>query len=235
MRKLFIFALFLLLMVAYQPTAQSATRPRLLVLGDSLSVGAYATSESNGFKHVLAAKLGADLASCRGSNLQHIVTCWESYQVWYPDIVVIEIGLNDVSNFNGLAMTEDEWIETYANFVEDIQATGARVVVTTVFHGRQPNHPLYATYEAYNQHIIQIANDSGATLADVWTATRDCTGCVSQPGVVSPFGPIWEGDNFHPSDLGHEIIARTIQEAIGTDGAMNRLIYFPGIQNETNQ
>ena len=204
--------LFVLLLLL-PSRAQSITRPRLLVMGDSLSVGLYATSEQNGFKHVLANKLGADLASCRGSNLQHIVTCWESYQVWYPDIVVIEIGLNDASNFNGLAMSENDWVETYANFVADIQATGARVVVTTLFHGRPSHHPLYATYERYNGHIVDIANDSGAVLADVWAMTKDCAGCVSAPGVVSPWGPNWEGDNFHPSDVGHKVIAHTIYEA----------------------
>lgn len=230
MRKnIVLVSLLVLLFVNCQPSVQSATRPRLLVLGDSLSVGLYATSESNAFKHLLAEKLEADLASCRGSNIQHIVDCWDSYQAWQPDIVVIEIGLNDVSNFNGLAMDEDEWVDTYASFVGTIQATGARVVVTTMFHGRQPSDMLYATYERYNSHIIQIAFDSGATLADVWTATRGCTDCISDPNVTAAFGPGWAGDNFHPSDLGHQRIAETIYNAIEQAGSVDSIsnIYFP--------
>jgi len=223
MRKKAIFLILLIFVLANcQPSAQGAARPRLLVLGDSLSVGLYATSESNAFKHLLAAKLEADLASCRGSNLQHIVICWDEYQAWQPDIVVIEIGLNDVSNFNGLAMAEEEWVDTYASFVETIQATGARVVVTTMFHGRQPSNPLYATYEQYNDHITQIAAESGATLADVWTATKDCAGCISDPNVTAAFGPGWAGDNFHPSDLGHAVIAETITAVF-----LNRFTYLP--------
>ena len=51
-------------------------------------------------------------------------------------------------------------------------------------------------------------------LADVWTATKTCANCVSQPGTVSPWGLTWEGDTFHPSDEGHQLIAETIFAAI---------------------
>lgn len=223
MRKLWpVLALLLILFTTRLP-AQSAARPRLLVLGDSLSIGLYATSEQNGFKHVLANLMQADLASCRGSNLQHIVTCWESYQAWQPEIVVIEIGLNDVSNFNGLALPEADWIATYSDFVADIKATGAQVVVTTLFHGRPSHHPLYPAYERYNGHIATIAANHGVILADVWTATKSCTNCISQPGTVSPWSPGWQGDNFHPSDAGHRLIAEAIFAAIP------QAVYLPTI------
>ena len=79
-----------------------------------------------------------------------------------------------------------------------------------------------------NERKLIITALRGATLADVWSATKNCTGCVSQPGVVSPFGPVWEGDNFHPSDLGHQTIAQTIYEAIG----LTNHTYLPGVTNK---
>lgn len=227
MRKYWpILFVLLALLVTCQP-ARGVTRPRLLVLGDSLSVGLYATSEQNGFKHVLADLLEADLASCRGSNLQHVVTCWEQYQAWQPEIVVIEIGLNDVSNFNGLAMSEADWIATYDDFVADIKATGAQVVVTTLFHGRPSHHSLYTTYERYNDHIATIAANRGVILADVWTATKTCPNCISQPGIISPWSPGWQGDSFHPSDAGHRLIAETIF------AAMPQPIYLPAVLSDS--
>lgn len=202
--------LIILLLTTCQP-AQSAARPRLLVMGDSLTVGLFATSEQNGFKHHLASLLSADLGSCYGPQLAQVVTCWETYQAWQPDIVVIEVGLNDVSSPQS---TDSAWTAVYADLVADIQATGATVVITTMFHGVASSHPNYATYEHYNGHIASIANESGAILADVWAATRDCADCISQPGAPSPFAPYWEGDNFHPSDAGHLLIAETIYQSL---------------------
>lgn len=222
MRKLYIF-LFLLFSLSYQP-AQSAARPRLLVMGDSLTVGLFATSEQNGFKHHLADLLSADLGSCYGPQLAQVVDCWERYQAWQPDIVVIEVGLNDVSSPQS---ADSDWTAVYADLVEDIQATGAMVVITTMFHGVASSHPNYATYEHYNGHITSIANERHAILADVWAATRDCADCISQPGTPSPFAPYWEGDSFHPSDAGHLLIAETIYQLL-----QQRQTYLPIVRTQ---
>lgn len=213
----------LLLLTTCQP-ARSAARPRLLVLGDSLTVGLFATSEQDGFKHILANELGADLGSCYGPQLQQVITCWGTYQQWQPDIVVIEVGLNDVSSPQS---TDSAWTAVYADLVANIQATGAAVVLTTMFHGVATSHPNYATYEHYNAHIANIASNSGAILADVWTATKGCADCISQPGTPSPFAPYWEGDNFHPSDTGHARIAQTIYEALSKEQAF--AIFVPAV------
>lgn len=133
---------------------------------------------------------------------------------------MIEIGLNDVSNPQ---QTDTEWRSTYAALVAQIQATGARVVLTTMFHGVSSSHPNYATYELYNQHIVTVATNRGAGLADVWGATEGCSDCISQAESSSPFSPYWRGDNFHPSDAGHELIAETIF------AAMPRTVYLPTI------
>jgi acyl-CoA thioesterase-1 len=211
--------LIILLLTICQP-AQSAARPRLLVVGDSLTVGLFATSEQNGFKHHLADLLNADLGSCYGPQLAQVVACWERYQAWQPDIVVIEVGLNDVSSPQS---ADSAWSAVYADLVADIQATGATVVITTMFHGVASSHQSYATYEHYNGHIASIANESGAILSDVWAATRDCADCISQPGTPSPFAPYWEGDNFHPSDAGHRLIAETIYQSL----QRQKPIYLP--------
>lgn len=220
MKKSLLF-LCCLIVVFSGNVAKGIERPRLLVMGDSLTIGLFATSESNGFKHLLASELDADLGSCYGPGLIQIITCWQNYQNWHPDIVVIEIGLNDVSNPQ---QVDTEWRSTYAALVMQIQATGADVVLTTMFHGVSTNHPDYATYELYNAHIATVAVNRGAILADVWQATKNCQGCISQSGTPSPFAPYWQGDDFHPSDAGHELIAQTIYQA------MQNYTYLPFIQ-----
>lgn len=223
MKKSLLF-LCCLIVVFSGSVAKGIERPRLLVMGDSLTVGLFATSEQNGFKHLLASELDADLGSCYGPGLIQIIGCWQNYQTWQPDIVVIEIGLNDVSNPQ---QTNTEWRSTYAALVAQIQATGADVVLTTMFHGVSASHPNYATYELYNQHIATVAANRGTVLADVWQVTEDCLECISQPGIPSPFAPYWAGDNFHPSDAGHELIAQTIYQA------MQNYTYLPSIQGGT--
>lgn len=222
MKRIIVFSIALILFVVSSVAIKSGSRPRLLVMGDSLTVGLFATSEQNGFKHILAEQLNADLGSCYGPGLIQIIACWQQYENWHPDIVVIEIGLNDVSNPQ---QTDTEWRSTYAALVAQIQATGARVVLTTMFHGVGQSHPNYATYELYNQHIATVAANRGAVVADVWETTRGCAGCISQQGTPSPFAPYWQGDNFHPSDAGHELIAQTIYEA------MQHYAYLPAVSN----
>lgn len=222
-------ALFLLLLVCtvWQRQASGADQKRLLVIGDSLTKGLYATSETSGYKHLLAGLAGMELGSCYGSGLAQMLTCWDEYRVWQPDTVVIEIGLNDVSDVNGTAVQEGEWEATYLALVQDMQASGAAVVVTTMFYGVTPNNPNFDKYLRYNQSIGNIASATGATFADVWAGTRNCPDCLSRPGTPSPFPIHWDGDNFHPSNYGHERMAQIIYEAM----QQNR-VFLPVVNQE---
>lgn len=219
MRKTAVFLLILLLLAAC--TRAQADAPRLLVMGDSLTGGLYASDEAHAFARLLADELGAELTTCRGTYVHSLLNC----ELSGYDYIVIEIGLNDVSNWNGGSLPEADWITTYDALVQDAQATGAVVIITTMFHAVDPQFVNYPKYERYNGHIIAIAVN-GVLLADVWEATRNCPSCLSQRWQESVFAPGYRGDNFHPNDTGHALIAATIYEAL------LHHVYLPAVSSD---
>ena len=204
---------------------------RLLVIGDSLTNGLYATAEQNTFVSIVSKNTDMPTARRAAATLKDAVPLWMNLKAWQPDVVVIELGINDVNGRQWNA----RWKKSYQTLVEDIQATGAKVVVCTTFWiGIDDQNPIYALHVGLNNDVRDIAQRTGATLADLWAATEGCADCVSTPDVVSYFSPHYHGDNMHPSDIGHAVIARVITDAIngvGASGTTRKTYYMPFVAN----
>lgn len=184
---------------------------RLLIIGDSLTSGLYATSENSTFARLVADATGMQLARRYSKNLEMATATWSEVRGWRPAVIVLEVGLNDVSG----GKVNSAWAVDYERLVRDMLGSGATVIVCTVFYGGiQTRHPNYAIYQQVNVDIAQAAAATSAKLADLWTATNGCVECVSAPGQDSYFAPHYHGDNFHPSDYGHEMIADVVVDAI---------------------
>jgi lysophospholipase L1-like esterase len=191
----------------------SRTTLRVLFLGDSLTSGLLSSSEMNSFKYLLAERLEADAGSAIGRNLPEIEKIWRAWG-WKPDIVVLEIGLNDVSRLGYNALPEIIWARRYGGLLDSFTSYGIQVVVCTMFHAVDENHRDYQKYLRYNQYIRQEAERRDISVADLWQATQDCPECRSSSEISAPYPPIFAGDNFHPSDSGHRLIADVIYQAI---------------------
>lgn len=208
----------------------NASAPRLLVFGDSLSRGLYASRLDGGFKYPLAEMLDAELNSQSGNSLPGLVEIWKTWE-WQADVIVVEIGLNDLCEDCAWTLNDRAWMRMYTRYIMDLKATGAHVVICTMFAAHPPQAREYEHFMLRNKLIRAISRRTGATLADLYSATVNCPECISRPGEQSPFGPGYEGDNFHPSDYGHRVIAETIYNAleggalyipmIGSNGGIN--------------
>ena len=200
---------------------------RLLVIGDSLTNGLYAAAEQNTFVSIVSRNTGMLTARRAVATLRDAIPLWVNLKAWQPDVVVIELGINDINGRQWNA----QWKKDYQALVEDIQATGARVVVCTTFWiGIDDQNPIYPLHVGLNNDVREIARQTGATLADLWAATEGCADCVSTPDVVSYFSPHYHGDNMHPSDTGHAAIARVVTGAIngvGASGTTRKTYYMP--------
>lgn len=228
MRGLLIFVVILILSLATplrsvaNGTVPPYDRERILFLGDSLTSGLFASAENNTFASLVGAKRNALIARVHVTSLVQAAPKWHEISGWQPSVVVLEIGLNDVSRGQ---WQRGVWINDYKALVQQIQASGATVLLCTTFWaGIMPGHRNYAAYDGLNADVRTVASETGARLADLWTATLNCEDCVGRAEQWSVFAP-YHGDNFHPSDKGHEVIADTIMRALEV------VNYFPNIMN----
>lgn len=209
--------------LATVPPVQS--EERILFIGDSLTAGLFATDERATFVSRVSAMIDAKIGRRLASQLYIADYVWSEAKVWKPTIVVIEVGLNDI---NGGTYSNQDWEALYKRLVLDIQGTGARVVICTTFHfNNKPTDADWNRRIEYNDMIRRTASETGASLADLWNATLICPDCVSSPDVASYFAPYYHGDNFHPSDYGHAVIAQTVYDAI-----FDKKMYFPVVSNQ---
>jgi len=203
--KRFTIPLIIILLAATIAPACAQPQPRrLLVIGDSLSQGLYATSEAHGYKFLVADGLGAQLGWMKGTNLAVAETNWAAWD-WDADVIVVELGTNDLTG----DIPEAEWPARYGAFLDALQATGARIVVGNVpWSGRDEDGEGWRLARRFSGYIEAEAGARGIPVADLWAVTL-ATGeaGLSQPGEPSPFAPGFEGDGYHPSDEGHRVIA----------------------------
>lgn len=188
-------------------------RSKILVIGDSLTSGLYATHEQATFVSILGEMTGAKIGRRAAARLSNAVLVWNEVKAWNPDIVIIEVGLNDVAHRDAIDLST--WKSTYIGLVMSMQQAGKRVLICNTFwFGLQPSSPIYQPYVDYNEVIRQVAAETGATYVDIWSNTHNCDECVSTPEQLSYFNPHYHGDYFHPSDNGHKRIAETIKDAL---------------------
>lgn len=186
-----------------KPAHISASVPaRLLVIGDSISVGYDALVQKDGYAFLLAHALNAQLGmrAAFGINTPEMYAALERQSLPGATYVVIELGTNDTAS-------------DHQAFVRDYPAILAIVRRFSPYARLVCTGP-WAPYSAL-QNI------------DAYTISQDC---VAAHGVyvdlqrlfavAAYHGPagfnFWGGvtDTFHPNDRGHLAIALAIQRAL---------------------
>lgn len=167
--------------------------PRLLILGDSLARGAYASNPAASYAGRVAVALGATESTLvpAGGRLETAERDWAAYggQGW--DLVILEVGIND-----SLAPTmgEQEWLVRYAA----LSAAFPRPLCVT---------PFDTGHEELEARAALIRG-AGFPVADVYAATRgrsDLRAPLYAPSFYAQATDAW-----HPNDAGHRVIAGVI-------------------------
>jgi lysophospholipase L1-like esterase len=187
--------LSLLLLAALSPAP-----PRVVVIGDSLARGAFATGPQATYAARVAQGLGApNLLVQPVRDLPEAEAAWgrASVQAW--DVVVLEIGINDTIS----GAVTAEWIADYRALVASMAS--ARVVCVTPFDIGEPS--LSADLAA---RAAAIRSTPGCLIADAHAAT------LGRPDLRAPVGALTlhnggvATDDIHPNNAGHALIADTI-------------------------
>ncbi len=191
------------------------------ILGDSLTMGLFASTEETTFRNLLFHDLQAFHAARLNMTFwQSVCTLGGLQKRWEeldgkPDILFIEVGINDLgstSSYKYCIYTPiDIWQASYGAMLDRIRSDvpNARIIVGTIpWCGWEEDNPFYALAQQYNAWIIEEAEKRHIPVADLWSATVGKADGISRPDQPSFFPP-YHGDNFHPNDLGHQRLAQT--------------------------
>ena len=193
------------------------------IVGDSLTHGLFASSEANTFRERLFGKIkDAYPGQIRNTYWVGICTLAKFESRWSgwpgsPDILFIELGINDVTQNRGCPqIPQEDWPQHYGQMLDRIRADapGVKIVVGTVPWCNWPEESAeYRRALLFNQWITAEAEKRGIPVADLWGSTVGRKDGISSPDTPSVFPARFHGDTFHPSDAGHERIANTFFEA----------------------
>ena len=197
------------------------------ILGDSLTIGPHASSESNTYRNILISKIQSRYPGQIYSTLWTPVCTWAGLEKWweeqssYPDILFIELGLVDViakgkKIGHCIPTPQDEWAVRVGNVMDKIlqSKSDIQVVVGTIpWAGWDKDSEFYKRAEILNSIIKEEARRRNIPVADLWSVTVGDRSILSRPDERSAFGPDFYGDSFHPGDKGHRRIAETFWKA----------------------
>jgi lysophospholipase L1-like esterase len=190
---------------------------RYVALGDSFTegVGDPDANRPNGLRgwadrvaEVLATQpdsenFGYANLAIRGRKLKPILAeQLEPALALVPDLVTLHAGGNDVLRPR---VDLDDLASAYDEAVGRLTATGARVVIFTIFD--PGNSGIFASMRGrmaiFNEHVREISDRHGTTLVDMWRM-RD-----GDPAEV------FDTDRLHLNAVGHQVIAFAVLDALG--------------------
>jgi acyl-CoA thioesterase I len=176
-----------------------------LAVGDSLTVGLYAT-DNYGFARLVADRLPAgstfEVAAVTGAGIENTLK-----QVpveladHHPDIVTVEVGINNLGTMNA-----SQFAVNYLRLLDRIaaDAPGALVVACTVpWTGQIPSSTAYARALEFNGVITTAATAHGYLVAPCWDA------------LLWHYEYLSDRDGFHPNDDGHAALADAVWSMLG--------------------
>jgi lysophospholipase L1-like esterase len=200
---------------------------RYVALGDSFTegVGDPDPSRPNGLRgwadrvaEVLAEQtddFGYANLAIRGRKLGPIVAeQLDAAVALEPDLITIHGGGNDVLRPR---VDLDALARTYDDAIARLTATGARVVMFTIFDpgGRGIYGPVRGRMAIFNEWVREIADRHGTTVVDMWRM-RD----VEIDGAM-------DTDRMHLNSSGHSYIARAVLDAIGVEHDLEEVAIEP--------
>lgn len=196
-------------------------RIRIACLGDSITAG-YGLSDplNNSYPAVLQQLLGGSYYvrnfGANGATVLHnspasyiMTEEWFNARDFAPDIIVSELGANDLIPGN-IDRFEDDFIEDYLELIDGVTklSSDVRVFITSltpinVVFRERPD--FLGTWYSRIQNMISVtAKRQAATLIDIVAPMKDA---LNRGVSLFP-------DGIHPNDLGANIIAHRVFESL---------------------
>ncbi|MGD0018971.1 MAG: GDSL-type esterase/lipase family protein [Candidatus Limnocylindrales bacterium] len=187
----------------------SARTPRsVVVLGDSLSVWAFAPratrgSTSGAWPSLLAARDG-DLTLLRNAAVpgntttQMLARLRRDVLAYHPDVLFVLGGTNDVGKNYAISAT----VGNLRRIVEAAKAQGIEVVLLTIPPNNQISAGQLKRLRSINAALIRLAAAEDVAVVDVYAALASANGRLPRAYVAA--------DGLHLSQRGEAVVAATV-------------------------
>ncbi|TCM17089.1 lysophospholipase L1-like esterase [Novosphingobium sp. PhB165] len=181
--------------------AAKAPRPRIVLMGDSITQGWYDLDRAFFTPGRIGRGIGGQTTS------QMLLRFRQDVIDLKPDVVQIMAGTNDIASNTG-PMTDDQIQGNYRSMVELAQAHGIRVILASIPPADQfPWRPGLETgmrIVRLNTWLKSYAAKTGSVYADYWTAMKG-SGLGARDGLTS--------DHVHPTVAGYEVMNKVAEAA----------------------
>jgi hypothetical protein len=205
--------------VALTPRDVAFHESAIAFIGNSLTLGANASTPSRSFSSLVT-----NFIDERSSDEQH--SDFLSFDARTDPnaaakamqhnrrFVIIELGVHAVVD---MSISPDQFRQLYASILDCVTGDGTIIIAGTVpWLGWAAITPSYERADLFSQIIAQEALKRQVAVADLWSATKLRLSLISTPQDRTFLGS-GQGDNFHPNDAGHAVIARAYEDAIAAE------------------
>jgi hypothetical protein len=195
-------------------TAAAETSLPVVFMGDSVTMGAFASTPENMFVWHVRRDLesrGVDARNDTVWTLEPYDDLVNAQRVAesHRKLIVLEIGVH------WSAFEPGEFREVYGSLLDCLSGSGARLVIGTIpWLNWQPGSKMYTKMSDLSRIIREEGAKRGIAVADLWAATVGREGAISRPDQRCFIQPTCRGDNYHPSDTGHALIAEAYSKAL---------------------
>ena len=216
LRHGFVIFLVVAMALALMPKDIAFHEGSIAFIGDSLTLGAAASTPSKTFVSLVTGFLDERSPKEQRSaflSFDPATDLTAAQQAMQHDrrFVIIEIGIHAVGDE---AISPDQFRQTYASILDCVTGDGTIVIAGTVpWLGWAAVTPTYERADLFSQIIAQEAAKRQVAVADLWSATKLRLNLISTPQDRTFLG-VGHGDKFHPNDAGHAVIAQVYEQAI---------------------
>jgi len=196
------------------PVPTATPVPPVVFIGDSVTMGAFASTPDNAF----VMRVDNDLKARGIDATNDCVWTLDPYSDLrnaqrvageHRQLIILEVGVH------WAAFDAAQFRELYGSMLDCLAGSGARLVVGTIpWLNWQPDTPSYFEMAFNSQIIREEAAKRGIPVADLWAATDRRADAISRPGQSCFLAATCQGDNYHPSDIGHALIAEAYARAL---------------------
>ena len=197
----------------YQPPV-SHVAP-VVFMGDSITMGAWVSSKQDMFVNRVWQALQARGVQGPAESLWTLdaftdLPTAQKAAVQDRKLIIVEVGVHWAAVFDDAGFRQ-----AYGAMLDCLQGSGAVVVVGTIpWLGWAPDDPVYAEMSRFSEIIREEAAKRDISVADLWAATDGREDALSRPNEACFSAPGCHGDNHHPGDIGHALIARSYIQAL---------------------